>query len=103
MVRGYPGMLAALMWLTVDGPGASGRVVEVKGPLTIGRRPDNDLPLQDPEVSGSHARVTPQPDGTLLLEDLGSTNGTRVAGQRITSGVTLHGGEELRVGETILR
>jgi hypothetical protein len=51
--------------------------------ITIGRRPDNDLCLSSPAVSGEHAQVV-----TVLadsfLEDMGSTNGTRVNGKAIT-------------------
>jgi predicted component of type VI protein secretion system len=50
--------------------------------LTIGRRPDNDVCLPNPAVSGEHAQVV-----TILadsfLEDLGSTNGTLVNGKSI--------------------
>jgi len=51
--------------------------------MTIGRRPDNDICLPNPAVSGEHAAVV-----TILadsfLEDLGSTNGTLVNGKAIT-------------------
>jgi pSer/pThr/pTyr-binding forkhead associated (FHA) protein len=45
----------------------------------IGREPDNDLVLDNPEVSGRHARVLLAPGGReAVVEDLGSTNGTAV-------------------------
>ncbi|MEK6549213.1 MAG: FHA domain-containing protein, partial [Nitrospirota bacterium] len=43
--------------------------------LTIGRKPDNDLVIDNPAVSGHHARVV-QEEGGFFIEDLGSTNGT---------------------------
>jgi pSer/pThr/pTyr-binding forkhead associated (FHA) protein len=43
--------------------------------LTIGRKPDNDLVIDNPAVSGHHARVV-QEAGGFFIEDLGSTNGT---------------------------
>ncbi len=43
--------------------------------LTIGRKPDNDLVIDNPAVSGHHARVV-QEEGAFFIEDLGSTNGT---------------------------
>ena len=50
--------------------------------LTLGRHPDNDIVLAHPTVSSRHAAITP--DGALLvLDDLGSSNGTLVNGQRI--------------------
>ncbi|QEH37600.1 FHA domain protein [Aquisphaera giovannonii] len=52
-------------------------------PLTIGSRSDCDLVLNRASVSGRHCRLTRDPEG-LLLEDLGSTNGTFFRGERIT-------------------
>lgn len=43
--------------------------------LTIGRKPDNDLVIDNPAVSGHHARVVHEGEG-FFIEDLGSTNGT---------------------------
>ena len=43
--------------------------------LTIGRKPDNDLMIDNPAVSGHHARVVKE-EGGFFIEDLGSTNGT---------------------------
>ncbi|MBB5020251.1 putative component of type VI protein secretion system [Chitinivorax tropicus] len=52
------------------------------GQLTIGRRPDNDLRLDDPTVSGYHAKI--QTIGAdSFLEDLDSTNGTLANGKPI--------------------
>jgi pSer/pThr/pTyr-binding forkhead associated (FHA) protein len=45
--------------------------------LTIGRKPDNDLVIDNPAVSGHHARII-QEHGSFFVEDLGSTNGTFV-------------------------
>jgi phage tail-like protein len=50
--------------------------------LTIGRTPDNDLPLPDPRVSRRHAELRQTPEGTILT-DLGSANGTYVHQSRI--------------------
>lgn len=54
----------------------------VPGRTTIGRRPDNDVVLRDPTVSGHHA-VIAHIDGAIFIEDLKSTNGTWVGGHRI--------------------
>lgn len=58
---------------------------ELKKPtLTIGRRPDNDIQIDDTSVSGNHAAVHRQPNPDFpdyidyFIEDLGSTNGTKV-------------------------
>ena len=50
--------------------------------VRIGRQPDLELPLPYPALSGLHARVV-RVDGRWQIEDLGSTNGTRVDGERL--------------------
>ncbi len=50
--------------------------------VRIGRRPDLELPLPYPALSGLHARLV-RIDGRWQIEDLGSTNGTRVDGERL--------------------
>ena len=67
--------------------------------LTFGRDPANAVSLssdQYPEVSQHHARVVLR-DGALVLEDLESTNGTHVGGERVTRRV-LHHGEVFQLG-----
>src|SRR5919204_444388 len=80
-----------------------GQAAQVSGDrFLIGRGPDCELTLADGEASRRHALLRPQPDGSVVLEDLGSTNGTYVNGQRITGPVTLRGGERVRIGDTEL-
>ena len=56
--------------------------ISVSGVKTIGRTPDNDIVVSDVLASRRHARLTSSPQG-LLLEDLGSVNGTFVNGRRV--------------------
>ncbi|HEY5088500.1 MAG TPA: FHA domain-containing protein [Polyangia bacterium] len=66
-------------------PGQTERAIEFadgSNEIRIGRRPDVELPLPFPALSGLHARITRGSDG-WRIEDLGSTNGTRVDGQRL--------------------
>ncbi len=80
-----------LVQAMVQGPDAS-RVVDTfrpasSAPITIGRRPDNDVVIHDPLVSGYHARLTPVDAGRFRVEDLNSTNGTFVNGVPVKSTV----------------
>ena len=80
-----------------------GQAADVAGDrFLVGRGSDCELTLADSEASRRHALLRPQADGSVLLEDLGSTNGTYVNGQRITGPVTLRGGERVRIGDTEL-
>lgn len=69
--------------------------------ITIGRDATNDIPINDAEVSRRHARMTFQ-GGKFVLEDLGSTNGTHVNGQRLTGPRVLKSGEVISLGEQIV-
>ena len=57
-------------------------------PFLIGRRPDLPLSLPSDKVSSTHAEIN-EVNGSLMLRDLGSTNGTYVNGRRVTAPVTL--------------
>jgi len=65
--------------------------------ITIGRRPDNDICLAYPAVSGAHAAIVTILEDSFL-EDLGSTNGTFVNGERVGGRVSLRAGDRLRLG-----
>jgi two-component system cell cycle response regulator len=72
--------------------------------LTLGRdRRCSQFTLNDPSLSRRHARVHALADGRVLIEDLGSTNGTRVNGRRIDSAVALQHGDMVHVGSLHLR
>ena len=74
----------------------------VRTEAVLGSGPDCDLVLPDPTVSRRHARVQPQA-GALLVEDLGSRNGTRVDGARIETPAVAGPGALLCLGEVELR
>jgi len=82
---------------------ADGKATEIRldrQRITIGRRPDNDICLAYPAVSGEHAAIV-----TILadsfLEDLGSTNGTLVNGAPVTKHF-LRDRDEIDIGQEIL-
>src|SRR3954454_10203670 len=85
----------------VEGPGA-GRRHRAQGPAVIGRAPESDLQLDDPEVSRRHAQVSAADDGSALVEDLESANGTFVNHQRVFGPARLDPGDELLVGVTVI-
>jgi pSer/pThr/pTyr-binding forkhead associated (FHA) protein len=71
-----------------------------KPQMTIGRKMDNDVVIDNLAVSGHHARVVEE-NGTYFIEDTGSTNGTflndaKIAKQRLQSG------DQIRIGKHIL-
>lgn len=69
--------------------------------VILGRDPSATIPLDNPVVSGRHARITRNRPSGLLLEDLGSTNGTFVNGQRVTRHV-LSLADDVRLGSVVV-
>ena len=69
--------------------------------ISIGRDSSNEIPVNDAEVSRRHSRLTFQ-GGKYVLEDMGSTNGTFVNGQRLTGPRVLKSGEVVSLGEQIV-
>ena len=67
----------------------------------IGRAPENGIRIDDPSVSSRHAQVN-QVGETFHLQDLESTNGTRVNGETITS-AALRAGDRIRFGKVEAR
>jgi len=85
--------------VVTSGP-ETGRRVELDLEVAIGRQ-DTDLVVEDPEVSRRHA-VLRRSDGSVIVEDLDSTNGTFVNGERIRSPIAVGPGDQIRVGQTTL-
>lgn len=68
--------------------------------LFIGRDLSNDVVINDPEISRRHSRLLLS-NGVYFLEDLGSTNGTSINGQRLVSPSALQHGDVITLGERI--
>ncbi len=66
----------------------------------IGRDVTNDVVVGDAEVSRQHSRITRTPGG-YVLEDLGSTNGTFVNGERLVAPRVMNPGDLVALGETV--
>jgi hypothetical protein len=69
---------------------------------TIGRGQDNNIVVNDENVSRVHLQMVQDDNGYISVVDLGSTNGTFVNGSRITGETRLKPGDELRIGDTKL-
>jgi hypothetical protein len=86
----------------VEGTGA-GRRLLLEAPVVLGRAADADLVLEDEQVSGHHARVSPTAGGSAIIEDLGSTNGTFVNDHEVQGPATIDPDDELLLGVTLLQ
>jgi len=71
-----------------------------KARFTIGRKPDNDLVLDDESASGHHARIV-QIQAVYFIEDAGSSNGTFANGKR-TDRKQLVNGDQITIGQHAL-
>ncbi|MBV7271600.1 FHA domain-containing protein [Clostridium thailandense] len=79
-----------------------GGVIPIRGEITIGRKSENLLVLDDPYSSGYHARIYLK-NNDCIIEDLGSTNGTLLNGIRLEGREYLSSGDEIRIGNTSFR
>lgn len=98
--RAAPADAAASLSIT-SGPSAGRQVALARLPFTIGRTPDNSLPLNDDKVSRHHAKIVRR-SGSLWLIDQKSTNGTLVNGDRISAPHRLQEGDVLTIGRTAI-
>lgn len=72
-----------------------------KNEITLGRDANNEIALNDAEISRNHCRFTFQ-GGGYAVEDLGSTNGTNVNNQPVSAAQMLRGGDKIQCGDNIL-
>ena len=95
--RGSPTHVAV-----IQGQNAGATANLAEAPILIGRGNDAAIRLDDDYVSTRHARVVSNEDG-IYAEDLGSTNGSYVNGQRITAPTTITMSDTLRIGKTMMK
>ena len=90
-----------LTLLVIQGPD-KGRRFEVPDEQTLVGRDSRQLPITDNTVSRRHAELIPTEDGSWILKDMASANGTYVNGTRVLRNVQLKAGDQIRVGRTLL-
>ncbi len=72
---------------------------DISGGATMGRG-DVEIVLEDPFASSRHARIERQ-GGAVVIEDLGSTNGTYLNEELLTGPQPLHVGDRVRIGDSV--
>lgn len=91
----------AVRLVVIEGPLVGTSIPLASSAILIGRSPSCTLVLDDDYSSSRHARIFPQGD-QWLVEDLGSTNGTYVAGERIQQPTFVPTGIPVRVGQSTI-
>ena len=77
----------------------AGSAYDLSQGALLGRGESADIRLQDTFASSQHARLVPQGD-VIVLEDLGSTNGTYLNGEPLRGPQPLHVGDSIRIGDS---
>jgi pSer/pThr/pTyr-binding forkhead associated (FHA) protein len=78
-----------------------GRSFGLADELTVGRAAGCQVTLDDDYASQLHARIFRR-DGTLYVEDLGSTNGTYLNTRKVSAPMALKRGDRLKIGATVM-
>jgi hypothetical protein len=76
-----------------------GMIYDLDGDLVLGRGERAEIRLEDPFASSRHARVYEQ-GNVVVIEDLGSTNGTYLNEELLQSARPLHPGDRVRIGDS---
>ncbi|MBD8506992.1 FHA domain-containing protein [Hoyosella sp. G463] len=87
--------------VVTQGALAGTRIALDTSPILIGRADDSTLVLTDDYASNRHARISPR-GGDWYLEDLGSTNGTFLDREKVTTAVRVPLRTPVRVGKTVI-
>lgn len=79
-----------------------GAEIPLRGEVTFGRKNDNTVVLSDPYVSSHHMRFF-RNDGRYVVEDMGSTNGTLLNGEKLKMKTYLKDGDVINIGGLSLK
>jgi hypothetical protein len=77
----------------------AGAAYDLSDGAVLGRGDGADIRLEDTFASTAHARLVPQGD-VIVLEDMGSTNGTYLNGEPLLGPQPLHAGDRIRIGDS---
>ena len=77
----------------------AGSAYDLSEGAVLGRGDGADIRLEDAFASTRHARLVPQGD-VIVLEDLGSTNGTYLNGEPLRGPQPLHVGDQIKIGDS---
>jgi pSer/pThr/pTyr-binding forkhead associated (FHA) protein len=97
VVQPNPAARAGTWKLSASSGPQAGKSFVLRESTSLGREEDNTIPLADPSASRHHARIEWAGEG-YQLRDLGSGNGTLVAGQRIAGPLPLRAGDRFTIG-----
>jgi hypothetical protein len=78
---------------------AQGMIYDIGSGAVLGRGDSAEIRLNDPYASARHARVALE-GGVVMIEDLGSTNGTYLNEELLVGVAALHGGDRVRIGDS---
>lgn len=79
-----------------------GSIIPIRSDLSIGRKEGNSIVMADQHVSGNHAQILVRNNG-LFLEDLNSTNGTYLNGNKLRGRAKLSNRDEVRIGSGVFK
>lgn len=79
-----------------------GSIIPIRSDLTIGRKEDNSITLSDQHVSGNHAKIIFR-NNSLFIEDLNSTNGTYLNGNKVHGKVKVSNKDEIKIGTAVFK
>ena len=87
--------------VAVEGDGVKGKTWDLTEELLLGRGERCNVMLEDAYASQVHARIFSR-DEKVFVEDMGSTNGTYLNRQKLTSPTELQRGDRVKIGKTVL-
>ncbi|MHA7282496.1 FHA domain-containing protein FhaB/FipA [Arthrobacter sp. TMS2-4] len=96
-----PARTTARQLVVTEGPLTGTSLDLAASPILLGRAQEATLVLEDDYASGRHARLFPQ-GSRWFIEDLGSTNGTYLAGAQLTRALPVEPNIPIRIGKTVI-